>query len=119
MFKIIAINAAISGLLTFPITAFADAKSEISTAAQHAGFAAAAPNLLQTRMHLHHVLNCLVGPRDADFDKTKAERGQVFSRRPVLIKPCGEADGVGEAESAAPQFSERRARETARSDFSR
>jgi len=69
MFNIIAIAAVISGLLAFPIAAYADAKSEIATAAQHAGLAAAAPNLLQTHMHLHHALNCLVGPQDADFDK--------------------------------------------------
>ena len=70
MFNIIAIAAVFSGLLTFPIAAHADAKSEIATAAQHAGFAAAALNLAQTHMHLHHVVNCLVGPHDGDFDKT-------------------------------------------------
>src|SRR6516164_10796349 len=70
MFNMITTAAVISGLLTFPIAAYADAKSEIATAAQHAGFAAAAPNLVQTHMHLHHAMNCLVGPLDADFDKT-------------------------------------------------
>jgi hypothetical protein len=70
MYNIIAIAAVISGLLTFPIAAYADAKSEIATAAQHAGLAAAAPDLVQTHMHLHHAMNCLVGPQDADFDKT-------------------------------------------------
>ena len=70
MFKIITIAAVISGLSTFPIVAYADAKSQIATAAQHAGLAAAAPNLLQIRMHLHHAMNCLVGPQDAEFDKT-------------------------------------------------
>jgi hypothetical protein len=70
MFNRIAIAAVISGLLTFPMAAYADARSEIATAAQHAGLAAAAPNLVQTHMHLHHVMNCLVGPGDADFDKT-------------------------------------------------
>jgi len=70
MFKIIAIAAVISGLSTFPIAAYADAKSQIATAAQHAGLAAAAPNLVQVRMHLHHAMNCLVGPQDAEFDKT-------------------------------------------------
>jgi hypothetical protein len=69
MFNMIAIAAVIGGLLTFPIAAYADAKSEIATAAQHAGLAAAAPDLLQTHVHLHHALNCLVGPLDADFDK--------------------------------------------------
>jgi len=70
MFNIIAIAAVISALLTFPTAAYADAKSEIATAAQHAGLAAAAPDLVQTHMHLHHAMNCLVGPQDADFDKT-------------------------------------------------
>lgn len=70
MYNIIVIAAVISGLLTFPIAAYADAKSEIATAAQHAGLAAAAPDLVQTHMHLHHAMNCLVGPQDADFDKT-------------------------------------------------
>jgi len=70
MFNKIAITAVISGLLAFPKAAYADAKSEIATAAQHAGLAAAAPNLLETHMHLHHALNCLVGPQDGDFDKT-------------------------------------------------
>ena len=65
-----AIVVAIGGLLTFPIAAYADAASEIATAAQHAGLAAAAPNLLQTHMHLHQAMNCLVGLLDGDFDKT-------------------------------------------------
>jgi hypothetical protein len=65
-----AIVAVIGGLFTFPTAAYADAASEIATAAQHAGLAASAPDLLQTHTHLHHVMNCLVGPRDGDFDKT-------------------------------------------------
>ena len=69
MFKTTKIAALISAALTFPITAYADAKSEIATASQHAGLAAAAANLAQVHMHLHHAMNCLVGPKDADFDK--------------------------------------------------
>jgi len=67
-----AIVAAIGALFTFPIAANADAASEIATAAQNAGLAAVAPNLLQTHMHLHQAMNCLVGPLDGDFDKTNA-----------------------------------------------
>jgi hypothetical protein len=70
MLNRIAIAAVIGGLLTFPVAAYADTASEIATAAQHAGFAAAAPNLAQTHMHLHHAVNCLVGPQGAHFDKT-------------------------------------------------
>ena len=70
MLNRIALAAVFGGLLTSPMAAYADAASEIATAAQHAGFAATAPNLLQTRMHLHHAMNCLVGPKDGDFDKS-------------------------------------------------
>ena len=80
MFNTTKIVAIVSAALTFPMAAYADAKSEIATAAQHAGLAAAAANLAQTHMHLHHAMNCLVGPRDADFDKTNmnpcAEQGK-------------------------------------------
>jgi len=70
MLNRIAIAAVTGGLLTFPIAAYADAASQIATAAQHAGLAAAAPNVSQTHMHLHHAVNCLDGPKDGDFDKT-------------------------------------------------
>src|SRR3954463_7418315 len=65
-----AIVAVIGGLFTFPITAYADAAAETATAAQHAGLAAAAPDLRQAHTQLHQVMNCLVGPGDGDFDKT-------------------------------------------------
>jgi hypothetical protein len=70
MLKRTAIVAVIGLLLTSPNATYADAASEIATAAQHAGLAAAAADLSQTRMHLHHVMNCLVGPKDGDFDKS-------------------------------------------------
>jgi hypothetical protein len=66
----LAMWAGVGSLLTCPVAAYADAAAEIATAAQHAGLAAAAPNLTQARMHLHHVVNCLVGPKDGDFDRT-------------------------------------------------
>ncbi|MGZ5922540.1 MAG: hypothetical protein ACXWLT_12305 [Rhizomicrobium sp.] len=69
MFKTTTIIALVSAALTFPVAAYADAKAEIATASQHAGMAAAAANLAQVHTHLHHAMNCLVGPRDADFDK--------------------------------------------------
>jgi hypothetical protein len=46
----------------------ADAAKEVSTAAQHAGLAAAAKDMKTTQMHLHHVVNCLGGPNGANFD---------------------------------------------------
>lgn len=69
MINRIAIAAVIGGLFALPTVAYADAMSEITTASQHAGFAAKAPNLTQTHMHLHHAVNCLVGPEGTGFDK--------------------------------------------------
>ena len=46
----------------------ADPAKEIATAATHAGFAAKATDLKTVDMHLHHVVNCLVGPQGKGFD---------------------------------------------------
>lgn len=46
----------------------ADAGPEVTTAAQHAGFAAASDNIEGVHMHLHHTVNCLVGPDGEGFD---------------------------------------------------
>jgi hypothetical protein len=54
-----------------PLAACSDAASEIATAANHAGFAASAATLDGVHMHLHHAINCLVGPEGEGFD-TKA-----------------------------------------------
>ena len=64
----------ISGLfLTCPQPGLAaDGSQEISTAAVHAGMAASAPDLKMINAHLHHVVNCLVGPASADFDPAQA-----------------------------------------------
>lgn len=44
------------------------AQKEIETAIQHAQFAAKMSPVDQTHLHLHHVVNCLVGPNGKDFD---------------------------------------------------
>lgn len=46
----------------------ADAKGEIVNAETHAGLAAKATDLDGVHMHLHHALNCLVGPGGVGFD---------------------------------------------------
>ena len=46
----------------------ADLGSEITNAATHAGLASQASNLDGVHMHLHHTLNCLVGPGGNGFD---------------------------------------------------
>lgn len=58
--------------------AAADAAKEVATAEQHAGYAAAANSLKMAHMHLHHVVNCLVGPKGAGFDATAANPCKSF-----------------------------------------
>ena len=61
-----------AGLVAMPLVAHADASDEVSTAAQHAGFSAQATSLKVAHMHLHHTLNCLVGPGGRGFDSKEA-----------------------------------------------
>ena len=48
----------------------ADPAKERAAAATHAGLAAKATDMKMTQMHLHHVVNCLVGPNGQGFDAT-------------------------------------------------
>ncbi len=49
----------------------ADSAPEVKTAATHAGFAAQADNIKGVHTHLHHTLNCLVGPKGDGFDSNE------------------------------------------------
>jgi len=52
-----------------PIAASAaDLGAEIANAEMHAGLAAQASDVSTVHMHLHHALNCLVGPGGSGFD---------------------------------------------------
>lgn len=48
--------------------AAADAGQQIVTVAKHAELAGNSGNIDGVRAHLHHTLNCLEGPKGADFD---------------------------------------------------
>lgn len=45
-----------------------NASKEIATATEHAGYAAEGKNVKAVHTHLHHVLNCLVGENDDDYN---------------------------------------------------
>ena len=64
--KIILAAAGLLALAALPSIA-ADNKTEIATAAAHAGMAASASAPQMVKTHLQHVLNCLEGPKGADF----------------------------------------------------
>lgn len=58
------------GLSLMPAAArAANTHTEIVRAATHAGFASKADTLKMVHTHLHHTLNCLVGPKGRAFDR--------------------------------------------------
>jgi len=57
------------GILFFAFPALAaDAGAEITNAAMHAGLAAQAGDIAGVHTHLHHAVNCLVGPAGPGYD---------------------------------------------------
>ena len=63
------LGAAIAALVLVPLPVLAaDVAGEISTAATHATLASQATALDGVHTHLHHTLNCLVGPGGSGFD---------------------------------------------------
>jgi hypothetical protein len=73
-----ATHLSLTGVVAVVLTALsatalaADPAPEVATAAQHAGFAAQAASIEQAHMHLHHTVNCLVGPKGQGFDPNEA-----------------------------------------------
>ena len=75
-------------LLASPALA-ADLKGEIVNATEHAEYAAAAPTIAEAHAHLHHALNCIVGPGGNGFDSKQ-------------MNPCaGSGNGIIPDESDA------------------
>ena len=64
----IGFSFALAGMAFLPTAAVADGPQAIATAANHAGLAAAAGGIEMVHTHLHHVVNCLVGPGGDGFD---------------------------------------------------
>jgi hypothetical protein len=53
---------------SMPFAALADSASEVVTAETHADLASQAGDINMVHMHLHHTVNCLVGPGGKGFD---------------------------------------------------
>jgi len=90
--------------LLAPCAALADAHSEIVNAGMHAGFAAGSPDIGGVHTHLHHTLNCLVGPGGNGFAANE-------------MNPCAQAgngaipDATDAAKKAALEAAAAKARE--------
>jgi hypothetical protein len=80
-FRYLAAALVLSSLAAGAGVARADGPQAVATAAQHAGLAAGQDNLNGVRRHLHHALNCLVGPDGKDFDESAGN-------------PCASAGGA-------------------------
>lgn len=66
--------AAAALLTAITLPAFAgDYAKEVTTAAAHAGYAAASTTIANVHMHLHHTINCIVGPTGAGFDANEMD----------------------------------------------
>jgi hypothetical protein len=63
----ICLFAVAASIAALPAAA-ADLNSEIANAATHAGLATQASDIAGVHTHLHHTINCLVGPDGTGFD---------------------------------------------------
>ena len=54
--------------LALPTVAFADVSAELTVASNHAGMASKADAVDMIHLHLHHVVNCLVGKDGKGYD---------------------------------------------------
>jgi hypothetical protein len=96
---------------------------EVATAAQHAGLAAQSADLKTTQMHLHHVINCLVGADGAGFDEKAGNpcngmgRGAIWetsspaARAPLQAALDQAKDGVKQDNLAVAQLDGRTAQD--------
>lgn len=68
-FLVVGITCALAGGFAFAASAQShSAKDEINTAHAHAMMAESANTVAMAHTHLHHVINCLVGPGGKGFD---------------------------------------------------
>jgi hypothetical protein len=93
----------LSGLLAGTEVAVADGPQAIATAAQHAGLAAGSGDLAGVRRHLHHTLNCLVGPDGEGFDQAA---GNPCANAGGAIPQTADADTMDKLEKLAMQIRE-------------
>lgn len=91
---------AISGMALLPVAALADGPQAIATAVQHSGLAANAANVDAVHTHLHHVLNCLVGPGGNGFD---AAPGNPCNAAGGAIPQTADAATKAKLEAAATE----------------
>lgn len=88
--------------LAAPGIATADGPQAVATAAQHAGIAASQDQLAMAQRHLHHTLNCLVGPDGEGFDE---DAGNPCANAGGAIPQTGDTEMKAKLEKLAMQVS--------------
>lgn len=94
---LIAGAAALSLSPFLALPAMADTAAEITIATTHAGVASKQGKIDGVHMHLHHVLNCLVGPKGEGYDAAvgdpcaKAGNGAIPDAKDAALKAKLEA----------------------------
>lgn len=86
--------------LLAPVAALADGPQATGIAAQHAGLAASGADIAAVKRHLHHALNCLVGPEGEGFDATA---GNPCSAAGGAIPQTSDAAAKAKLQKAAAQ----------------
>lgn len=81
-------------------TAQADGPQAVATAAQHARLAAGSAAINAVHLHLHHVLNCLVGPDGEGFDE---DSGNPCAATGGAIPQTSDSEMKAELEELAEQ----------------
>jgi hypothetical protein len=89
--------------LSTAVRAAGDPSAELKTAATHAGFSAKYDTAKEVGQHLHHAINCLVGPQDKMFDQSAGNpcQGQGNGFLPDYKASKGEDTKYHEANLAA------------------
>jgi hypothetical protein len=93
--------------LALPVAALAAvadgaASKQIATASAHAGMALGAADLATAHLHLHHVVNCLVGPAGKGFD-AKAQDPCKGMGHGAIVDAKGDAAVEGRLHTALGQ----------------
>ena len=95
---VLAAAFALTALPSLATDAQKDNSKEIATAAAHAGMAAGAESPQMVKSHLQHVINCLEGPKGADF---AAALGNPCASQGYGAIPDAKEDGKKKLEDTA------------------
>jgi len=114
----LALTTSLVAAAILPAAVAASGAREISTSEAHAQMAAAAENETTAVMHLHHVVNCLVGPAGKGFDAKAGDpckgmgKGALIdatpAERPLLKEALRSADAGLKARDLAQAKKEAR-----------